>query len=174
MDLRDVVIVGCGPAGLYAGWKLARAGYDVILFEEHETIGDPVHCTGVLAREAFEEFGLDTDAILNELKTVRFFAPSGDTVEYSTPTVEAVVVDRRVFDSALAARAAAAGAEVVHGRVTALGVDRDGVTVKAGPTTVRARARRRSLNLARRPSRWSLSRARCRIGCSRWATRLAS
>ena len=84
MDLRDVVIVGGGPAGLYAGWRLARAGHDVTLFEEHETIGDPVHCTGVLAKEAFEEFGVGTDAILNELKTVRFFAPSGDTVEYST------------------------------------------------------------------------------------------
>ena len=139
MSQRDVVIVGGGPAGLYTGWQLARAGHDVILCEEHATIGDPVHCTGVLAREAFEEFGVNTGAILNELKTVRFLAPSGDTVEYSTQTVEAVVIDRLVFDGALATQAARAGVEVVHARVTSVGVDRDGVTVRAGAATIRAR-----------------------------------
>ena len=67
----DVVIVGGGPAGLYSGLRLARAGWCVELFEEHRDIGEPVHCTGVLARDVFDVFGLPTDVVLNELTTVR-------------------------------------------------------------------------------------------------------
>lgn len=141
MAMSDVVIVGGGPAGLYAGRQLARAGHDVTLLEEHAQIGQPVHCTGVLAREAFDEFGLGADSVLNNLNTVRFYAPSGGSIEFSTQTVEAVVIDRAAFDGALACQAAQAGVRIAHdGRVTAVNVHRDGVTVAAGGRVVRARA----------------------------------
>ncbi len=140
MSLIDAIVVGGGPAGLYAGLKLAQAGFSVALFEEHQSIGEPVHCTGVLAREAFEEFGLSTGSILNELSTVTFYAPSGDEVEYSTPAVEAVVVDRMRFDQSLARKAVGAGVRVCSGqRVTSVDVDRDGVRVTAGTTVARGR-----------------------------------
>ena len=133
MSLIDAIVVGGGPAGLYAGLRLAQAGFSVTLFEEHESIGEPVHCTGVLAREAFEEFGLSTGSILNELSTVKFYAPSGDEVEYSTPSVEAVVVDRGRFDQSLSRKAVGAGVHLCSGqRVTSVDVDRDGVRVTAG------------------------------------------
>ena len=139
--MYDAIIVGGGPAGLCAGWKLARAGFSVALFEEHSTSGEPVHCTGVLAADAFDEFDLPNDSVLNELRTVRFHAPSGGTVEYSTPAVEAVAVDRVRFDRTLAALASHAGAELRYGdRVSAVTIDADAVRVTAGAETVRARA----------------------------------
>ena len=67
MSVIDAIVVGGGPAGLYAASKLAQAGFSVTLIEEHQSIGEPVHCTGVLAREAFEEFGLSRSSVLNEL-----------------------------------------------------------------------------------------------------------
>jgi geranylgeranyl reductase family protein len=141
MAVSDVVIVGGGPAGLYAGRQLARAGHDVTLLEEHAQIGQPVHCTGVLARETFEEFGLGADSVLNNLNTVRFYAPSGDSIEFSTQAVEAVVIDRAAFDGALARQAAQAGVRILHDdRVTAVHVLRDGVTIEAGSRVVHARA----------------------------------
>jgi digeranylgeranylglycerophospholipid reductase len=141
MPQFDAVIVGGGPAGLYAGLRLAGAGYRIALFEEHPQVGRPVHCTGVLAASAFDEFDLSRASILNSLQTVRFSGPSGGTVEYSTPTVEAVVVDRSEFDRALADAAIEAGVTVSCGvRVTDLAVDAAGVTLAAAGETIRARA----------------------------------
>ncbi len=139
--LQDVVVVGGGPAGLYAASQLARSGVAVTLFEEHPSSGEPVHCTGVLAADAFQEFDLPNGSILNPLRTVRFVAPSGETVEYSTPTTEAVVIDRVRFDRQLAETAVSACVRMQYGdRVTSVDVDADGVTVTAGAASARGRA----------------------------------
>src|SRR4249920_257672 len=137
--VNDVIIVGGGPAGLHAGLRLAEAGHTVVLFEEHADIGEPVHCTGVLARDAFDVFGLPADAVLNELATVRFFAPSGEMVEHSTPDVQAVVIDRTLFDRQLSERAMRAGVIIHRARVTSVDIEPHGVRVAAGNTQTMAR-----------------------------------
>lgn len=139
--MRDIAIIGGGPSGLYAAWRLATAGFSVTLLEEHGIAGDPVHCTGVLAAEAFDEFRLPPSAVLNPLSTARFFGPGGESVEYTTPTTEAVVIDRLAFDQMLWARAEQAGAALTVGaRVLDVSVDNEGVDVVCADGTVRARA----------------------------------
>jgi len=76
----------------------SQAGVSFGLIEEHETAGQPVHCTGIITPDAFREFNIPRDAILNELRTVRFFSPSGQQFQHSPPAVEAVVIDRARFD----------------------------------------------------------------------------
>src|SRR5687768_10390890 len=98
----DVVVVGGGPAGLFAAARLAGQGISTIVFEEHPTIGDPVHCTGILASESFAEFELPHDATLNQLRAARFVSPSGCVVSYATAVPLATVIDRPAFDRALA------------------------------------------------------------------------
>ena len=136
----DIVIIGGGPAGLLAGARLASAGYRVELFEEHPAIGEPVHCTGVLAREAFQTFGLPQTSVLNALTTVKFFSPTGAPIEYSTPTVEAVVIDRALFDQELADEAVASGVAMRCARVLSIDVDSEGVTVTSTDGGARSRA----------------------------------
>jgi geranylgeranyl reductase family protein len=124
------VIVGAGPAGLFAAARLAGWGLDVAVLEEHAEAGVPVHCTGVLADVAFDEFGLTRQSLLNPLKRARFFAPSGDSITHETDDIEAVVIDRRAFDQELHRNARAGGARIFTGRrATRLAVEHDCVKV---------------------------------------------
>jgi geranylgeranyl reductase family protein len=130
--MYDAVVIGAGPAGLYAGLRLAQNGLRVALLEEHHVVGLPVHCTGILAREAFDEFDISRDVILNELTAARFISPSGRNVVYRPRAVEAVAIDRPAFDTHLAERAARAGVTFIHGaRVTDVTRDAHGVVVTA-------------------------------------------
>lgn len=140
--MLDVAIIGGGPGGLSAARRLAIDGRSVTVFEEHERIGTPVHCTGVLAEDVIASMDLPSDAILNPLSTVRFVAPAGHSFDYTTATTEAVVIDRETFDNALARRAEAAGAAIVRGhRVSAVDPAADGVDLTlASGETLRARA----------------------------------
>lgn len=126
---------------MHAAGRLARGGRDVLVIEEDPGPGDPVHCTGVLAREAFDEFEISRDVILNELTTARFVSPRGHVLLHRTRTVEAVVIDRRALDVHLAHEARRLGARLLLGhRVTDIALDDDGATIHYGAAnTVRAR-----------------------------------
>ncbi len=138
----DVVIIGGGPGGMSAARALAANGWAVTVLEEHDQIGTPVHCTGVLAADVIDSMQVPAGAVLNPLSTVRFVAPAGHAFEYTTATTEAVVIDRMAFDSELAQRAVLAGAIVSKGRrVTALDATDDSVRVTfADGETLDARA----------------------------------
>ena len=106
----DVIIIGAGPAGSFTAWRLAQAGLRALVVEEHATIGEPAHCTGVVGRQVFERFGLPRDTIIRELSGATFYSPSGRSfcVRFDEP--EAYVIDRPAFDRRLAGLALAAGA----------------------------------------------------------------
>jgi digeranylgeranylglycerophospholipid reductase len=129
--MRDVAIVGGGPGGLYAAALLARRGFNVAVFEEHSSSGNPVHCTGVLATDAFDEFDLPREVILNPLRTAHFHSPTGVSISYTTDRPEAVAIDRLRLDQCLFADAASSGATMSLGRrVDDVTVEADGVTLR--------------------------------------------
>jgi geranylgeranyl reductase family protein len=136
----DVLVVGGGPGGLFVAERLARAGVHPVVCEEHEVVGDPVHCTGILAAESFDQFDLPRDVILNTLTAARFVSPSGITVRHETSTALAAVIDRVAFDRSLARRAKGAGAEIrIGARVSALHVEPTCVRATVRGTPLRAR-----------------------------------
>ncbi len=141
--MRDVVIIGAGPAGLTTAARLAAHGHDVLVLEEHPEVGRPVHCTGVLGHEAFDELDLPRHAILSVTGEASFRHGHGDPVCVETDRIKAAIIDRWVFDDALALRARDRGAEIRTGaRVDGLSVDSTGVTVvvRDNAAPVRARA----------------------------------
>ena len=142
-DMHDVVVVGAGPAGSIAATRLAAAGYDVLLIEEHETVGQPVHCTGLVGTDAFTEFDLPASLVLGEAGTVRFWGARGESVPVDRGPVSAAVIDRGALDQCLAHRAVLAGARLQRGcraeRVT-VSDGRVRVATNAGGQTIEARA----------------------------------
>ena len=140
----DVAIVGGGPSGLIAARELAAAGYDVRVLEEHDVIGAPVHCTGVLGLEAFDELGLSRRAIVGAADAARFVSPNGTTVVIGAERVRAAVVDRGIFDRDLAGSAVDAGATIQTGvRVASVTCGSKSVgirTADASSGTIEARA----------------------------------
>jgi len=137
----DVVVVGGGPAGLIAARDLASRGHHAIVLEEHDRIGAPVHCTGVLGLDAFDELQLSRHTILSVAQSARFVSADGSSVIVDADTVRAAVVDRIAFDGALADQAVAAGATIHTGeRVRAIDSHADAVEVRTSARTLRARA----------------------------------
>jgi digeranylgeranylglycerophospholipid reductase len=138
---RDVIIVGGGPAGLLAARDLAASGFSTLVVEEHDTIGVPVHCTGVLGMDAFDELDLPRHTILHSAHAARFISADGSSILIDHDRVRAAIIDRGGFDAALASSAAAAGAEIQAAcRVRHIEVERDGVRVSTAAGEVLGRA----------------------------------
>lgn len=148
----DVCVVGAGPAGCFAGFHLAQAGFEVVVLEEHETIGEPVDCSGIIGREAFDVLSLPRTSIIDELSTIELVAPSGETVRFDPPGPLAYVVDRAEFDRSLADLALAAGATVWTSSVArSLRVERSGSIVSVQREGQELSIRAKALILAHGP-----------------------
>lgn len=77
-----VGVIGGGPAGLLSSAVLARDGYDVILFEEHSSVGVPRHCTGLISEEVAKEIarlsgGISSDWIVQEFRGYNVMSVKG-------------------------------------------------------------------------------------------------
>src|SRR5204862_6664645 len=63
--MYDVVVVGAGPAGLYTALRTAEEGLEVVVLEEHEDVGVPTHCTGLISGETNSLYKIPEDIVLN-------------------------------------------------------------------------------------------------------------
>ncbi|MEM4187884.1 MAG: NAD(P)/FAD-dependent oxidoreductase [Candidatus Hadarchaeum sp.] len=110
----DVLIVGAGPAGCFAGKILAARGLGVSIVEEHAEVGKPACCTGIVGLSGLEELGIKPGKwVLGRLKGAKIYPPSNVSIELTRGKVEALVIDRVKFDRSLADAAVRAGAELI-------------------------------------------------------------
>jgi len=108
-------VIGAGPAGLIAAYEIAKEGHDVVVLEEHKSVGEPVHCAGLLSLSGLKSIGLEPpqSTIQNQVKGARIFSPNGNFIEIERGKREAYVIDRAQFDNWLAERAADNGATLL-------------------------------------------------------------
>jgi geranylgeranyl reductase family protein len=142
--LKDVVVIGAGPAGIHAAFLLTQAGLDVVLFEAQSRVGERAICSGVVGDEAFARFDLPTQPILSDIRCIQAISPGGRKLEHRTEAPLAQVIDKGEFNRALAQRAIKAGLELQLGCwVNSLHVEKHSVEIEyrsteAGPGSLRA------------------------------------
>ena len=99
-----MAVIGAGPAGSMAAKYAAKAGARTILLEEHAAIGWPVECAGLLGAGAMAESELAGGSfILGGMSGATIFSPGGSRLDFKARSCKAWVVDRRLFDRAMAA-----------------------------------------------------------------------
>ncbi|MFB6128642.1 MAG: geranylgeranyl reductase family protein [Halorhabdus sp.] len=145
--MRDVIVVGAGPAGSRYARQAASDGRDVLVFEQGE-IGEPLACSGHVSTDVLGYVPPeDRDALRqNEIHGARFHlgGPTSRAYPFYKDEVVSQVIDRVALDKTLARTAEEAGADVRDGHTVTDVDEREGgvaVTVSGpdGVETHRAR-----------------------------------
>jgi geranylgeranyl reductase family protein len=137
MDHFDAVVVGAGPAGSTAAYRLASAGASVLLVDRARFPRDKP-CGGGLTDRAVGQIPFDvTPVVEDSVRTFELGLRYGQRFERSTASPLILMTQRRRLDAYLVERAAEAGAILRDGaKVTAVTADGtlsiDGRPVRAG------------------------------------------
>jgi flavin-dependent dehydrogenase len=128
--IKEISIVGGGPAGALCGEQLARAGFRVTIFDEHLAWEKP--CGGGLTHKAIEAypFLLDAPQPKKIVRIAELISSRGHRARFEM-SYPIVIYARKVLNGLLLDRARAAGCTTVCSRVTAVNVDGDTVHLTA-------------------------------------------
>jgi len=138
----DVVVAGGSIAGLTFAAEAAKRGLSVLVAEEHQEIGEPEKCDGLVSLRGLMRYGHPPrpEVVQNEISTGMIHSPLGKHFAINATALGVVVLDRSAYDKQTADEATANGATVVAGaRVSGFTQEQDGVSVDVGQETVAAR-----------------------------------
>lgn len=65
-----ISVIGAGPIGSYVAYLLARNGEKVNLYEEHDVVGRPVQCTGIVSKTFKDVIRLRDEFLINKFKVI--------------------------------------------------------------------------------------------------------
>lgn len=104
-----ITIIGAGPAGSYLAYLLAKNGKNVTIIEEHDKVGIPVQCTGIVTGSIEKFVKLPREVIANRCSKVIAISKNNRT-EAET---DEIVMWRNKFDEFLTNMAIDAGAKIL-------------------------------------------------------------
>ena len=98
MNEYDIAVVGGGPIGCFVAEQLASKGRHVAVFEEHKTIGEPLHCAGLVTQRVFDITKCSqTGIVQNKIYGAHIHSPSGSTLTIGGEKIHALVINRQQF-----------------------------------------------------------------------------
>ena len=141
-EVFDFVVGGGSVAGLSFAAEAAKRGASVLVAEEHDEIGEPEKCDGLVSLRGLRRWGHPPrpGVVQNEIAAAVIHTPGGRRFAVSSASLEVVVLDRSAYDRQLAGEAEAAGAEIRTGvRVKGVAQSLEGVSLRVGDDTVASR-----------------------------------
>ncbi len=110
----EAAVIGAGPSGLIAAEVISSKGFNTTVFEEHQTVGTPDHCAGIISVEGFKRLGipLDDSFFLNTINGGRLYSADGTCIEIRDKKPRAHIIDRGGFDRFLAQKAVDSGVDL--------------------------------------------------------------
>lgn len=98
-----ILIIGAGPIGCYTAQLLKNSdkASEITIIEEHEALGRPLHCAGLVSKDVFKDslVSLDPQIIINRIDGADIFL-DGAKFTIRRDSI-AFVIDREKFDSFL-------------------------------------------------------------------------
>jgi digeranylgeranylglycerophospholipid reductase len=108
-----IAVIGAGPAGCYYASRVT--GGEVHIFEDHDDVGTPVACTGIVTDSVRGVIGdIPAQLIISRITRFKLVAPSGGCLYVNLDKVNQVL-DRPAFDRHLRDQALANGATLHRG-----------------------------------------------------------
>ena len=138
----DAIVAGGSIAGLTFAAEAAKRGISVLVAEEHEEIGEPEKCDGLVSLRGLRRYGYGPrgNVIQNEIASGVVHSPSGRKMAVNATGLEVVVLDRSAYDKQVGEKAESWGAEIRTGSRAFLSSEsHTGVTVKVGGESLEAK-----------------------------------
>ena len=83
LAIFDVCIVGGSIAGNYLSYLLSNTNLRILVIEEHNQVGVPLQCAGIVSQKLNKLIYLPPELILNRVNTAKIVAPSGKYIKLS-------------------------------------------------------------------------------------------
>jgi flavin-dependent dehydrogenase len=93
----DVCIIGASIAGNYLAYLLSKTNLDIAVIEEHDEVGLPFQCAGIVSQKLGQLIDLPKEVVLNRVNIAKVIAPSGKFLRLSGDE-EPYVIDRVALD----------------------------------------------------------------------------
>jgi len=113
----DAIVIGGSVGGLSFAGEAAKRGLSVLVLEEHDEIGEPEKCDGLVSLRGLRRYGLapSRGAIQSSVREGVIHPPAGPQLCVDAGALEVVVIDRSQYDKQLAENASVSGARIKTG-----------------------------------------------------------
>lgn len=96
-DYYDIVIIGGSLAGNYLGYLLSKLNLTIAIIEEHDKIGFPFQCAGIVSKKLGKLIDLKPTLVLNRVNVAKLVSSSGKSIKLSGDE-EPYIIDRIELD----------------------------------------------------------------------------